>query len=259
MHRLADQPLHRRHFLGGRLHPLGGRLAHHIAADAGMADQRADVDAALLAERIQIVADRFPGHVDPGLQHRQRDLFRVGEEFEIPLAVAGPNRGDDLAALADDDRGVAVVHPRAAIRVPHRLRVEMGVMIDKAGRDDPPFGVDRALGGSPGIFADPDDLAVLHRHVRRKCRLARAVDDAPVFNEQIIRHDCFSSLPRSPGAWGRRCGPFPTGPCVTRPFSLRKLREECYASAPPQQHFPLITSHRSRVILMQNFIGYYAI
>src|SRR5271169_4875436 len=69
MHRLADQPLHRGHLLGGRL-PLGGRLAHHIAADAGMADQCADVDAALLAERIQIVADRFPGHVYPSLQDR---------------------------------------------------------------------------------------------------------------------------------------------------------------------------------------------
>ncbi len=69
MHRLADQPLHRGHLLGRRL-PLGGRLAHHIAADAGMADQGADIDAALLAERIQIVADRFPGHVDPSLQDR---------------------------------------------------------------------------------------------------------------------------------------------------------------------------------------------
>ena len=69
MHRLADQPLHRGHLLGGRL-PLGGRLAHHIAADARMADQGADIDAALLAERIQIVADQFPGHVDPSLQDR---------------------------------------------------------------------------------------------------------------------------------------------------------------------------------------------
>src|SRR6202007_2020073 len=49
MHRLADQPLHRGHFLGGRL-ALGGSLAHHITADAGMADQGAYIDAALLAE-----------------------------------------------------------------------------------------------------------------------------------------------------------------------------------------------------------------
>src|SRR5262252_6424106 len=69
-------------------------LAHHIAADARMADQRADIDAALFAERVQIVADRFPGHVDAGLQHRQRDLLGVGEEFEVPLAVTRPHRGN---------------------------------------------------------------------------------------------------------------------------------------------------------------------
>jgi hypothetical protein len=70
IHRLAHQFLHLRELFGRRLDPLARGLAHHIAADARMADQGADVDAALLAERIQIVADRFPGHVDPGLQHR---------------------------------------------------------------------------------------------------------------------------------------------------------------------------------------------
>src|SRR5439155_10813636 len=118
--------------------------------------------------------------------------------FEIPLAIAGPDRGDDLAALADDDRGVAVVHPRAAIRVPDRLRIEMGMMVDKPGRHDAPLGVDRPLGGSAGIFADPDDLAVLYRHIRGKCRLARAVDNAPVLDQQIIRHSSSSSLPPAP-------------------------------------------------------------
>ena len=196
-----------------------------------MADQGADIDAALLAERIEIVADQFPGHVDPGLQHRQRDLFCVGEEFEIPLAVAGPNRGNDLAALADDDRGVAVVHPRAAIRVPHGLRVEMGVMVDKAGGDDPPFGVDRALGGGAGVFADPDDLAALHRHIRRKSRLARAVHDAPVFNEQIIRHDGFSSLPPAPQERGAvAAGRFPPG-LADPPFQPSKAAREPYPAA----------------------------
>src|SRR5205823_11995013 len=131
-----------------------------------------------VAEGIHILADRSPGHVDPGLQHRSRDLYRVGEKFEIPPAVARPYRGDDLAALADDDGGVAVVHPRAAIAVPHRLRIEMGMMIDETWGDDASRGVDRAFGGSAGIFADPDNLPVLHRNIGSKCRLARAVDNA---------------------------------------------------------------------------------
>src|SRR5204862_5923359 len=48
IHRLADQPLHRRNFFRGGLDALVGGFAHHVAADARMADQRPDIDAALL-------------------------------------------------------------------------------------------------------------------------------------------------------------------------------------------------------------------
>src|SRR6202022_931924 len=103
-----------------------------------------------------------------------------------------------LPAAAGDDGGVAVVPPRATIGVPDRLRIEMGMMIDEARRHDAPLGIDRPLGGSTGIFADPDNLAVLHRNIGGKCRLARAVDNAPVSDEQIIRHSSSSSLPPAP-------------------------------------------------------------
>src|SRR6266478_4397972 len=52
LHRLADQPLHGRELLRRRLGALRCRLAHHIAANAGMADQGPDIDAALLAQRV---------------------------------------------------------------------------------------------------------------------------------------------------------------------------------------------------------------
>ena len=57
--------LHGRELLRRGLGALRCGLAHHIAADAGMADQGPDVDAALLAERLQVLADRLPGDVDP--------------------------------------------------------------------------------------------------------------------------------------------------------------------------------------------------
>jgi hypothetical protein len=37
----------------------------------------------------------------------------------------------------------------------------------------------------------------MHRHVRLEGRLARAVHDASIVDEQVICHDAFSSLPRS--------------------------------------------------------------
>src|SRR5256885_1950133 len=90
---------------------------------------------------------------------------------ERSASVADPARArrrDHLAALADNDHGVAVLHAGTAQGIPHRLGVVMGVMIDEPGGDDTPRGVDGALGGGTGIFADPDDLAVLHRDIRDK-------------------------------------------------------------------------------------------
>src|SRR5215831_5328616 len=101
------------------------------------------------------------------------------------------------------------MQPRAAVRVPYGLRIEMGVMVDEPGCDDAPLGVDRAFGCGAGIFADPNDLSALNRHIGGKCRLARAIDDASVLDQQIIRHGSFSSLPRSVRARGSRGGRSP--------------------------------------------------
>ena len=180
-----------------------------------MADERADIDAAPFGERIEVIGDRFPSDIDARPQHPERDLLGVGKEFEIPRAVAGPRRGEDLAALADDHRRMPVLHRGAAIGVPDRLWVEMGMVVDEAGGDDPALGVDPALGGGPGIAADADDLAVGYRHIGDKRRLAGTVDDAPVFDEQIIRHDFLLVAPLG------------TGP---RPLiTVRGLPDECYA------------------------------
>src|SRR5947208_1547985 len=80
------------------------------------------------------------------------------------------------------------MQPGAAIGIPYGLWIEMSVMVDKAGRDDAPLGIDRALRGGATVFADPDDPAVLDRDIGLKRRLARTVDHAPVRNEQIECH-----------------------------------------------------------------------
>src|SRR5258708_39258987 len=75
---------------------------------------------------------------------------------------------------------------------PPRVRVEVRVMVEDPGGDDAPRRIDRPLGGGAVRFADSNDLSVLHGDVGIECRLPRTVDNAPVFNEQIIRH-LFSS------------------------------------------------------------------
>ena len=79
-----------------------------------------------------------------------------------------------------------------AIGIPEHLRVEMRVMIDEAGRNGQPVGIDGARGAS---FQAPDfgDLTVFHADVGDIGRQPRTVNDAATTNEQIIIH-CESSF-----------------------------------------------------------------
>jgi hypothetical protein len=75
-----------------------------------MADQGPDIDAAFFRERIQVIADRFPVHIEPGLHHAERDLLGIRKELEIPLSVTRPHRSDTLAALGDGIPGRRRAH-----------------------------------------------------------------------------------------------------------------------------------------------------
>jgi hypothetical protein len=63
----------------------------------------------------------------------------------------------------------------------------MAMVVDKAGGHNPPFGVDRAFGRA-AQFAELDDLAFLDPDIAPERRHPRAVDDAPVLDQQIICH-----------------------------------------------------------------------
>ena len=63
------------------------------------------------------------GHVDPGLQHRQRDLFRIGEEFEIPLAVAEVTAGlVPVERIGDREAGIGLRDGTKVRQGVHRIR-----------------------------------------------------------------------------------------------------------------------------------------
>ena len=63
----------------------------------------------------------------------------------------------------------------------------MAMIIDKTGGDDVTFGVDRARRRTSQL-ADVGDLAVLDPDIPAEGRHSRPVDDAPVLDQQIIRH-----------------------------------------------------------------------
>src|SRR5260370_29395960 len=74
-----------------------------------------------------------------------------------------------------------------AQRVPGDLGIVVAVVVDKPGRDGTAVGVDRPLGRT-AQFADLDDLSVFDRDIAAESRHPRAIDDAAVTDQQIIRH-----------------------------------------------------------------------
>src|SRR5262249_61314722 len=83
-----------------------------------------------------VLTERFPSPRDAGGHGGAGDvLHALHEEHEI-VAIGGTAGGEADAAVAHHHGGDAVVARRRAEPVPRDLRVEMGVDVDEAGRDE---------------------------------------------------------------------------------------------------------------------------
>src|SRR5689334_24659207 len=63
----------------------------------------------------------------------------------------------------------------------------MAVVVDETRRHRQAVGIHSARCGSIDL-ADFDNLAVLHRNVAAICRHPRAIDDAAMTDQQVVRH-----------------------------------------------------------------------
>ena len=94
-----------------------------------------------------------------------------------------------------------------AQRIPRHLRVVMAMVVDETRRHREPIGVDRPCRRAID-FADFDDLAVLHCKVAAECRHPRAIDDAAITDQQVVRHlvvlPCSGSAHGGPSVWQER-------------------------------------------------------
>ncbi len=195
LHAVAHQALHRRDLVisGGALLAV---VIHHVVAHRGVADQVADIDPEIAVHLVEVLRHALPGEFERA-QHLHRDRFDIGEELREAVLLAFAHRRQGQRAIAEDDRGRAVVAGIGAQRIPGDLRVVMAMIVDKARRDDQPRGIDRAP-GRPRQFADLDDLAVLDRDVGAEGRPAGAVDNAPVLDQEVIGHRFLLVPLRSP-------------------------------------------------------------
>ena len=74
-----------------------------------------------------------------------------------------------------------------AQRVPGHLRIIVAMVIDEARRDHEAVGINRPRRRG-AEFADRDNFPVGDRDIAAEGGHAGAIDDAPVLNQEIIRH-----------------------------------------------------------------------
>ena len=143
LERLAHEAAHHVELRVGRV-ALRAVLAHRVQPDGRMADERPDVHAEPLADRAHVVRERFPRPWHACLKHLHRDRFDVRQHAGELLALGCLHGRERERAVADDDRGRAVVAGERAERIPQDLGVVMAVVVDEPRRNDAPVGLDDA-------------------------------------------------------------------------------------------------------------------
>ena len=173
LHGGRDQRLHLLQLRGRRLHIL---VAEHHPAHRGCPDVGAEVDAdALFFEPREITIQGAPGRLD-------------AEAFVTPHVVL-----DDLVvercdrvAFARDLGGDALVDFRRQAGRDEYVHLRLAQHVDEAGRHDPALRVDGLARGRVRQPADRDDAIAADGDVAVVPGRARAVDDPPVPDDEVV-------------------------------------------------------------------------
>ncbi len=171
LHRLPDERLHPREFLGRRRPVVVIELVH---AHGGRADEGRDVQGhpALLEVR-EILAQRGPADVE-------LEVALLFEHLLLHLLVERTHR----LALAEDLERDALASVRETARVDDQRVDRPGEHVDEARRDRAPGRVDLEP-RAPRDVADGDDPVAADRDVADTGLPAGAVDDRAVADDEI--------------------------------------------------------------------------
>ena len=160
-------------------------LAHHIDAQRGMRQLRADVDVeAPLRQPVHVVRKALPRPGNAGAQDRFGNVLDAFHQFDQPAVIARLARRKTDAAIAHDRCGDAVLRRRRDVLAPGDLAVIMGVDVDKAGRDQFSPGVDLFLALRRNL-ADLADAAVGDRYVGLEQVAALAIGNIAAADHEV--------------------------------------------------------------------------
>ena len=183
---VAHRGLYRLDLVAGGL-ALLGVSAHHPPSDGGVADHDAEVDAEVVVQRTEVVAERAPAPGHTVHQHVVGDGLNFGEHACERGFVALTNGGERQRAVAADDGCDAVVAGEGAEGVERHLPVVVGVVVDEAGGDDTAAGVYLARRGAVQP-PDSSDAPIHDADVGDLGSVACAVHHEATLDKQIERH-----------------------------------------------------------------------
>ena len=115
------------------------------------------------------------------------------EVVAVHAVVRGRQRCVRHAVQRNDFRRDPLPQPVVVLRIREEHALGMGVRVDEPRRHGQARGVDHALGGGVAEVADGADDSGLDRDVGVPGRPAGPVDDGPVPDEDVERHDRNSS------------------------------------------------------------------
>ncbi len=184
------QSAHLRQVLGRRSFPARGALTHHIDPQRRVRDLRGDIDIELpRLQRVEVFWESFPVPRQAFDHHHFGNVFDPLHQLDQRIALIRPARRKADAAIAHHGRGHAMPGGGREAVFPGYLTIEMGVDVDKAGRDQLARRVDH-FGGIAIDPADGNDPPVLDRHVADHRRRAGAIVNRPAANDQVIKRHC---------------------------------------------------------------------
>jgi hypothetical protein len=186
--RFGDELAHLLDVRLGRRGLVERALAHRVDAHRAVAHHPARVEALRHAvDRVEVLAVGLPVPVEAFHDRIGGDVLDRLHHLRERLAVGGLARRERHATVAEDDRRDAVPARRRADRVPRELGVEVGVDVDEARRHQLAVRVELAV-TAPVDGADRRDAVSVDRHVGGDGLGARAVDDLPVPDDEIVSH-----------------------------------------------------------------------
>ncbi|CAO0835742.1 hypothetical protein SMICM17S_12212 [Streptomyces microflavus] len=185
-HPLVHQLLHPGQFGvgGGAVLPADGVHPYRALRDEVGGVHGDALAAEVAVQAVQVAADRAPVEVDVGAV-----TVPAGDGAADLGQRAVVRRRVRQAVLAQHFERDALCRLRAVVRVAQQRQITVGVHVDESGGQCEAVRVDRAGGGGAGaggaLAVDLGDPAAVDRHIGAVGRLAGAVDNERVAQDQV--------------------------------------------------------------------------